>query len=120
MRRLFVIFGLGAILLGMLALTPTLGGAAPVVDNTQSAAVAAEPGRGCPPTIAIGAKGQLVRDLQGALNSLPREISGPDIAVDGDFGPKTRAAVIKTQDWFGLEKDGIVGPKTWNAFGFCG
>jgi peptidoglycan hydrolase-like protein with peptidoglycan-binding domain len=38
-----------------------------------------------------------------------------NIAVDGDFGPKTRAAVINVQRFFRLVPDGIVGPKTWGA-----
>ena len=33
---------------------------------------------------------------------------------DGDFGPKTKAAVIKFQDNHdNLDSNGIVGPKTW-------
>jgi murein DD-endopeptidase MepM/ murein hydrolase activator NlpD len=37
---------------------------------------------------------------------------GYPIAVDGIFGPRTKAAVIKFQSEHGLDPDGIVGPKT--------
>lgn len=34
------------------------------------------------------------------------------VTVDGVFGPETKAAVIHAQEMYGLEPDGIVGPKT--------
>ena len=37
----------------------------------------------------------------------------PPLAIDGSFGPDTRAAVIDAQNTFGLVADGIVGPLTW-------
>lgn len=38
--------------------------------------------------------------------------------VDGQFGPKTKAATISWQTNHGLVADGIVGSKTWTAAGF--
>lgn len=35
-------------------------------------------------------------------------------SVDGFFGPKTQVAVNKAQKYYGLEVDGICGPKTWS------
>lgn len=40
-------------------------------------------------------------------------------AIDGDFGPKTAAAVIRFQKSKNLVQDGIVGPKTWTAMGYA-
>ena len=34
-------------------------------------------------------------------------------SADGFYGPKTQAAVNKAQQFYGLEVDGICGPKTW-------
>ena len=33
--------------------------------------------------------------------------------ADGFFGAKTQAAVFRAQGYYGLEKDGVCGPKTW-------
>lgn len=56
---------------------------------------------------------ELVRDSQGdAVVWLQRRLG---ITDDGNFGPKTEAAVITFQRTTGLHPDGKVGPKTWAA-----
>lgn len=57
----------------------------------------------------IGSRGKLVEILQDFLG----------LKVDGDFGPKTKGAVIKWQNKNNLLGDGIVGPKTWDAMGLA-
>lgn len=65
-------------------------------------------GSGSPPTIQQGSTGPYVITLQNDLNVL-----GYGLAVDGDFGPLTRAAVVNFQGRQGIAQDGIVGPITW-------
>ena len=55
-------------------------------------------------SIERGDQGPLVRKIQEILN----------ITVDGDFGPKTEAAVRAFQSEWDLHVDGVVGPKTWS------
>ena len=57
------------------------------------------------PTLRRGASGELVKEVQAKVGA----------TVDGDFGPKTEAAVRAFQRARGLVPDGIVGPKTWAA-----
>lgn len=61
----------------------------------------------------LGSKGDLVRDLQKALAGLGY-FTG---ALDGDFGPRTRAAVLAFQADNHLETDGKVGSLTREALG---
>ncbi len=62
------------------------------------------------PVLKKGANGQHARNLQGLLVG-----NGQSVVVDGDFGPKTSAAVTRFQKAAGLSADGIVGPLTWRA-----
>lgn len=62
-----------------------------------------------------GAVGPEVFDLQYILQ-LRGFAPG---ASDGDFGPKTKAAVIRFQQSKSLVQDGIVGPKTWTAMSYA-
>lgn len=57
-------------------------------------------------TLRKGDSGQQVRALQKILGGL---------TVDGDFGPLTKAAVEAYQRQYGLDVDGVVGPKTWGT-----
>ncbi len=62
------------------------------------------------PTIKQGSTGPNVIRLQQDLTQLGY-YSG---AIDGDFGPGTKQAVINFQQARGLIADGIVGPNTWS------
>lgn len=59
------------------------------------------------PTLRRGENSDLVETIQARVG----------VKVDGDFGPKTEAAVRVFQRVHGLIPDGIVGPKTWAALG---
>lgn len=58
-----------------------------------------------------GSKGSAVLNVQKELKAAGLN-PGP---LDGDFGPKTRAAVMAYQRKHHLEVDGVVGAKTWKA-----
>jgi peptidoglycan hydrolase-like protein with peptidoglycan-binding domain len=70
----------------------------------------------CPPRPILrrGSKGNRVREAQARLNARG---ATPPLVVDGDFGPKTEAAVRKFQLSRGLAVDGVIGKDTWNALG---
>ena len=63
------------------------------------------------PTLQQGASGSAVIDLQQRL----QKAGFSPGAIDGSFGPGTKAAVIAFQRSKGLVADGIVGPATWAA-----
>lgn len=78
----------------------------PVVEAPKAPApvvapVSAKPAIG--EGLKLGSKGANVVYLQKSLGINP----------DGDFGPNTKAAVMKFQSAHDLVSDGIVGPKTW-------
>src|SRR5436190_8348010 len=58
-------------------------------------------------TIKQGETGIAVWTLQRVCNK-----AGIDVTEDGDFGPKTLAAVKKLQAKLSITQDGIVGPAT--------
>jgi len=65
---------------------------------------------GTEPTLQEGDTEAAVETLQTRLN-----VWGATLAVDGDFGPDTLAAVKAFQAGHALSVDGIVGPLTWAA-----
>src|SRR5262245_27409538 len=61
-------------------------------------------------TLRMGSKGEEVTRLQEALKS-----RGYPVGSDGDFGPRTRDAVVDFQKKHGIAADGVVGAQTWDA-----
>lgn len=60
--------------------------------------------------VQLGSTGPAVEAVQSQIDSRV-----DILAMDGDFGPRTDAAVRNFQAPVGLQVDGIVGPNTWNA-----
>lgn len=70
--------------------------------------------------MSIGANSDAVRALQTTLNKCYSQ----ELDVDGDFGPKTRRALVAAQRRAGAVPDGIYGPETmsklsWPSFLGC-
>lgn len=64
-------------------------------------------------TLRRGDNGADVRELQIRVAGWAADSASQTyVAVDGDFGPGTEAAVKRFQSAYGLTADGIVGPKT--------
>ena len=61
------------------------------------------------PELRQGEKGEWVSHLQQMLEDAGYSPG----AIDGDFGPKTEAAVRAYQEAYQLTIDGVVGPETW-------
>ena len=70
-------------------------------------------------TLRFGSTGEDVKQLQMKLRHVRErrhDRSESDVArMDGIFGPLTKQDVIDFQSDTGLDADGIVGPKTWDA-----
>lgn len=60
--------------------------------------------------LAQGATGEDVRQLQIRVSGYPGY--GGRVAIDGSFGPGTKAAVTRFQQAYGLAADGVAGPNT--------
>ena len=65
-----------------------------------------------PELLRLGSSGAAVVTLQEQLN---RHGATPPLKADGNFGQKTKDAVIAFQRGAHLVADGIVGPRTWEA-----
>jgi peptidoglycan hydrolase-like protein with peptidoglycan-binding domain len=62
------------------------------------------------PILKEGSKGEGVKEFQGMYNSY-----FGTLVVDGNFGSKTKAEVIKFQESRLLRADGVVAAKTWSS-----
>jgi zinc D-Ala-D-Ala carboxypeptidase len=63
-------------------------------------------------TLSQGTSGEDVRQLQIRVSGYPGY--GAVLALDGQYGPATAAAVQRFQQAYGLTADGIAGPQTFN------
>ena len=88
-----------------------------VVDGVVEPLTWAALPNGAPmPRLQEGSTGEVVKSLQQVLT-----IGGPGVwntvpnAVDGSFGPSTKASVQAFQTWGGVTADGIVGDQTWGV-----
>jgi zinc D-Ala-D-Ala carboxypeptidase len=64
-------------------------------------------------TIGEGNSSNMVTSLQRFIKDFYG--CSPSLAIDGDFGPNTQAAVECVQGVLKIQVDGIVGPQTWGA-----
>ena len=77
---------------------------------------AALPNGGPMPILQEGSSGNVVRSLQQLLtNGASGQWNTTPGAVDGSFGPNTKASVKAFQTWGGVPSDGVVGDRTWAA-----
>jgi putative chitinase len=83
------------------------------VDGTGSLGMSARTARALPPEARepwrVARPDRETRELQEALRSFG---IAPDLAVDGRFGPRTRAALVEFQKLAQVPADGIYGPVT--------
>ncbi len=73
------------------------------------------PDETAPQELREGATGWLVEALQRTLND--RMVPSPDLAVDGDFGPSTKSAVMDFQSSKDLQASGVADAAVWKALG---
>lgn len=76
---------------------------------------AALPDGGPMPTLQEGSSGKVVESLQRLLSTGATDWGVTPGAIDGIFGPHTRASVIAFQKWGSVNGDGIVGDQTWDV-----
>ena len=76
---------------------------------------AALPHGGPMPTLQQGSSGDVVKSRQKVLSNGASDWGVSPGAIDGQFGPKTKASVIAFQKWGGVAQDGIVGDQTWDV-----
>jgi zinc D-Ala-D-Ala carboxypeptidase len=62
--------------------------------------------------LAEGASGAAVTQLQIRVAGYPG--TGNVLAIDGEYGPATKAAVTRFQQAYGLSADGVAGQQTFN------
>lgn len=89
-----------------------VGTSAPVLATAPSVAAAASSPSSERVLLAPGARGPAVASWQARINAWLTDEGRPRLAVDGIFGPRTRAATERLQRRAGIAVDGVVGPRT--------
>jgi zinc D-Ala-D-Ala carboxypeptidase len=108
------------LLLSMVALVAGFGSvmAAPAAADpgpvTAEALAAADACYSWGRSLSQGASGEDVRQLQIRVAGYPG--FGGVLAIDGQFGAGTKAAVTRFQQAYGLGADGVAGPVTFSKF----
>lgn len=73
-------------------------------------------GQPFPSVLREGNRGEPVKVIQYVLSVVAEFYNNiPAVAIDGIYGPATKAAVIAVQRMAGLTQDGVMGPRTWAA-----
>ena len=133
-HRVVLTLSMLLLLLPMLAFTATLSPqafAAPL--HVRSAQAIHSPNVSCPPEIGYGSTGKWVKFAQQGLNNhyyafnftnypynfYPHSEAKTPLKEDGIFGFDTENATKDFQYAYGLAVDGIIGPHTWHAIGWC-
>jgi peptidoglycan hydrolase-like protein with peptidoglycan-binding domain len=90
-------------------------GAGLVADGTVGPSTWAALPNGSPmPTLKTGSTGDVVRSLQRVLtNGASGQWNTTPGAIDGSFGPNTKASVKAFQTWGGVSSDGVIGDQSW-------
>jgi peptidoglycan hydrolase-like protein with peptidoglycan-binding domain len=88
------------------AVSAILNGSAPPLRPIPPVEPVRPDGRPGRPTLRRGMSGEFVRQVQERLGVFPS---------NGQFGPRTEAAVRAFQREQGLVPDGIIGPRSWQA-----
>ncbi|MFC5337970.1 peptidoglycan-binding domain-containing protein [Leucobacter denitrificans] len=107
--------------MGVLALG--LAGFGVVAPAAQAEAYSGTSGKGCTAyNYTNGGYAACIGYIQKMLNGINqtygKSYGGYGLAVDNQFGPKTKTQVQRFQKFAHLTADGIVGPKTWNQLCF--
>lgn len=83
------------------------------LDENMQTEPETDAGESLSPTLRKGDRGADVKTLQQLL--LTKGMTLPQYGADGIFGGETQKAVIAFQKDWGLDADGVAGPKTWAA-----
>jgi peptidoglycan hydrolase-like protein with peptidoglycan-binding domain len=119
-----MVFAVGAAVLSLAAGAPS---ALASQSTAARPAASVSPDDGSPtncnfttsrPTLRRGSSGAAVKQAQCYLNDSLNPANHTPLAVDGDFGSKTEAAVRAFQTCAHISVDGVVGSDTWAQLKF--